>query len=224
MNHNNEHVLQVVKVGKNSGDVIEGEVLGSHEGDNSAVEKIRIGSILRRTGCSFSKQDVASFCKITGDTNSIHTSSGSLPATLSSAHTTATSASNQSVAVVVNGALVSSLIPALVGSVFPGSVYLSEALRFRRPVFVGDTLQVALKVLQFSGDKTRLKVHARIAKTSSSSSSSSLSSSSSVLESSTLIDVCGTNTRVEEDLVVIEGEAVALVPKHSHTQTRKDDE
>ena len=47
---------------------------------------------------------------------------------------------------IAHGALTSSLIPAATTKAFPGSVYISQFVRFKAPVFVDDTITVRIRV------------------------------------------------------------------------------
>ena len=178
------------------------------EGGARHESDIRVGNIIRRSGCSFSEQDVAKFCQITGDTNSIHSHASQYPASID---VRSKSLEKGERGVVVNGALVSSLIPAVVGSIFPGSLYVSEHVRFRRLVLTGDILDVALEVLQLSGEGSRLKVHAKITRKSPQTISSSG------------IDANNTHFGEEEELVA-EGEAVAILPTMEKRRSERTDD
>ena len=76
---------------------------------------------------SFSKTDVLAFASLTHDTNPMHcdeqyAESGRFGAT------------------VVHGMLYASMFSAIVGTRFPGAVYVSQSLDFRKPVFLDDTV------------------------------------------------------------------------------------
>ena len=57
-------------------------------------------------------------------------------------------------AAVVPGLLCSSLFPAIIGSSFPGSLYLSQSLEFRSKVHVGDAIHARLVVKSVQGRRT----------------------------------------------------------------------
>ena len=73
----------------------------------------------------FSAEDVASFAALTGDSNPIHADGAA-----------AAAAAGLPVAV-LPGLLSASLFPAIIGSQFPGAVYLSQTLKFKRFALVG---------------------------------------------------------------------------------------
>mmetsp|Transcript_7165 Transcript_7165/g.13231 ORF Transcript_7165/g.13231 Transcript_7165/m.13231 type:complete len:178 (-) Transcript_7165:158-691(-) len=79
--------------------------------------------ILKRT---FSAADVQAFSTVTGDWNEVHDV-------------------NQSNAV-VHGMLCANLIPALFAARLPGSVYVSQDLRFSHPVRINETLYAEIIV------------------------------------------------------------------------------
>ena len=46
----------------------------------------------------------------------------------------------------MHGMLVSSLFGAIVGQRFPGAIYVSQTLEFRKPVYVGETVCATIEV------------------------------------------------------------------------------
>ena len=99
--------------------------------------KIKIGdsaSIDR----AFTSQDVEKFAEISGDRNPIH---------LDDEYAAQTQFKRR----IVHGALTSSMISAVLGQVFPGpgTIYLSQTLNFKRPVFIGDALTATVEVTDF---------------------------------------------------------------------------
>lgn len=67
--------------------------------------------------------DIASFLAITGDTNPIHTD-----------HDAATLAGFS--APIIPGSLMASMFPTIIGTQYPGSIYLTQTLKFRAPATV----------------------------------------------------------------------------------------
>jgi 3-hydroxybutyryl-CoA dehydratase len=119
---------------------------------------------------TFSPQDVAVFADLSGDHNPIH---------LDEEFAAKTRFGHR----ITHGMLTASLISTVLGNQLPGpgSIYLSQTLQFRAPVYIGDTVTATVEVLAVREDK-------RIV---------------------TLKTTC-TNQASE---VVIEGEAVLLVPE-----------
>jgi 3-hydroxybutyryl-CoA dehydratase len=87
-------------------------------------------------------QDVRAFAAASGDTNSIH---------LDDAYAAATPFGRR----IVHGMLTASLISAVIGNDFPGvgSIYLGQDLKFRAPVFIGDTVTATVELIKFRDDK-----------------------------------------------------------------------
>jgi 3-hydroxybutyryl-CoA dehydratase len=61
---------------------------------------------------------------------------------------------------VVHGMLHAGLISGIMGTSFPGAgtVYLSQTLKFLKPVFIGDEVTYRLKVLEYLQEKNRLRL------------------------------------------------------------------
>ncbi len=61
---------------------------------------------------------------------------------------------------VAHGMLSAGFISAVLGTMFPGpgTIYLSQTLQFRRPVFIGDRITVRLTVLEKMEEKKRMRV------------------------------------------------------------------
>ncbi|PSC76074.1 Hydroxyacyl-thioester dehydratase type mitochondrial [Micractinium conductrix] len=49
--------------------------------------------------------------------------------------------------------LMASLFPAIIGSHFPGALYLSQTLKFKAPALVGESLEARLTVERSSGSR-----------------------------------------------------------------------
>lgn len=82
----------------------------------------------------FTQQDVDAFVQLTGDNNPIHGADQQQQP----------SSNQQSSQAIVPGMLLASLFPAIIGTTFPGALYASQSLKFRRPAAVG--LQVLAEV------------------------------------------------------------------------------
>ncbi|KDO30561.1 hypothetical protein SPRG_04462 [Saprolegnia parasitica CBS 223.65] len=97
-----------------------------------ALPDIGVGAEIHHT---FHAHDVEAFATLTGDTNPLH-----LDPTFC-----ATTPFGKPV---VHGILVSSLFPTVFGATMPGSVYVSQSLRFHKPIFVNDPLTIRIEVTQ----------------------------------------------------------------------------
>lgn len=61
---------------------------------------------------------------------------------------------------IAHGMLSAGLISAVLGTKLPGpgTIYMSQTLRFRRPVFVGDTITARVEVIEKIKDKRQLRL------------------------------------------------------------------
>ncbi len=64
----------------------------------------------------------------------------------------------------VHGMLSASLISTVVGLMLqkPGGIYVEQALHFRRPVFLGDTLTATAEVIELIPATRRLRIAVRV--------------------------------------------------------------
>ena len=126
-------------------------------GDSASLTKI------------FTDEDVRSFAEISGDTNPVHLDDDF-------------AAGTQFKQRLVHGMLTAGLISAVLGTKLPGpgSIYLSQSINFRAPVFINDTITATITVAKIREGKPIV----------------------------TLETVC----KNQDDVVVLDGEAVLLVP------------
>ena len=93
---------------------------------------------------TFTREDVRTFAELTGDANPIHFDSdgevGNDDDDDASKH--------HHQKAIVHGALLVSMFPALVGSAFPGSKYLSQTAKFRRECDVGATVKATVRKMR----------------------------------------------------------------------------
>jgi 3-hydroxybutyryl-CoA dehydratase len=63
-----------------------------------------------------------------------------------------------------HGMLTASLLSTVIGDLLqkPGGIYLEQSLRFRRPVFIGDTLTASAEITELLPEKRRMRVRAGI--------------------------------------------------------------
>lgn len=61
---------------------------------------------------------------------------------------------------IAHGLLTASMLSRLLGMHLPGpgAIYVSQTLRFLRPVFIGDTITACAKVVEYNEKKRRLKL------------------------------------------------------------------
>lgn len=101
----------------------------------------------------FLSRDIHNFADIVGDHNPLHQSldTSRVPADLSNVlngHPLIKVQENGMTKEVVHGILLSSLFSSIFGTLIPGSVYRSQTLEFRRPVFVQELVVGRVEILQ----------------------------------------------------------------------------
>lgn len=91
--------------------------------------------------------DVVGFAEVSGDRNPIHLSE----------HFAAKTPFKTRIA---HGLYTASLISAILGTRLPGpgAIYLSQSLNFRAPVKIGDTVTVAVEVVELIPEKNRARL------------------------------------------------------------------
>ena len=89
-----------------------------------------------------SEQDVLTFAEITRDCNPVHVDE-------------AFAAQTRFGRRIAHGMLTAGLISAVLGTQLPGpgSIYLSQSLKFRAPVYLGDTITAVVEVIAVRQDK-----------------------------------------------------------------------
>ena len=109
------------------------------------LDEIAIGESATLTK-TFNDAEVRAFAEISSDTNPVH---------LDEAY----AASTQFGTRIVHGMLTASLFSALLGNQLPGpgTVYLGQSLRFRRPVKLGDTVEAMVTVKSIDAAKNRVE-------------------------------------------------------------------
>lgn len=109
-------------------------------------EEIEVGQSAEFTK-SISDEDVMSFAKITGDFNPVHVDE-------------VAAANSQFGGRIAHGMLTAGLISAALAGKLPGpgSVYLSQTLRFTAPVRIGDTVTATVRVIEIMTAKRRVRL------------------------------------------------------------------
>jgi 3-hydroxybutyryl-CoA dehydratase len=109
-------------------------------------EEIEVGQSAEFTK-SISDEDVMSFAKITGDFNPVHVDE-------------VAASSSQFGGRIAHGMLTAGLISAALAGKLPGpgSVYLSQTLRFTAPVRIGDIVTATVQVIEIAAAKRRVKL------------------------------------------------------------------
>jgi acyl dehydratase len=103
--------------------------------------KLRAGQSARRTK-TVTEADLRLFAEITGDYNPLHFSDDFAKRTRFGRR-------------VAQGGIAAGLLNALVAMDLPGpgTVFMSQSLHYRRPVYVGDTLTATVEVVALKADK-----------------------------------------------------------------------
>jgi 3-hydroxybutyryl-CoA dehydratase len=105
------------------------------------MPKVEVGARASRTK-TITDADVRAFAAASGDTNSIH---------LDEEYAKTTRFGRR----IAHGMLTASLISAVLGNDLPGlgTIYLSQTLAFKAPVYLGDTITATVEVTAFRPDK-----------------------------------------------------------------------
>lgn len=93
---------------------------------------------------AFTAEDVAAFARLSGDLNPIH---------LDEAAAAAAGVKGVDGRRVVHGMLCASLFSAIIGSRFPGAIYATQSLAFRRPVAVGEEVTAEVELVRLGGTR-----------------------------------------------------------------------
>jgi 3-hydroxybutyryl-CoA dehydratase len=109
-------------------------------------EEIEVGQSADFTK-NISDEDVKLFAKITGDFNPVHLDE-------------VAASKSQFGGRIAHGMLTAGLISAAIAGKLPGpgSVYLSQSLRFTAPVRIGDTVTATIRVIELVPAKRRIRL------------------------------------------------------------------
>jgi len=111
--------------------------------DGRCIEDLKVGD-----SASFSKTvtaaDIDLFAQVTGDTNPVH---------LDEAYAAKTMFKGR----IAHGMLTAGFISAVLGTKLPGpgSIYLSQSLKFKAPVRIGDTVRARVTITALDKEKGR---------------------------------------------------------------------
>jgi len=109
------------------GRMFSGEGDGEGEGAPPAGEEVRAGDVFRSRR-TFSREVLEQFSAMTWDANPIHAAAAPPGA----------AEEGGGRGPLVQGALLGSMFPSIIGSRFPGALYRKQTLTFRRPVHAGE--------------------------------------------------------------------------------------
>lgn len=105
------------------------------------IEELQVGMIASLTK-TYDEWDILAFAAVTGDINPAHVDDAFAQQSIFHGK-------------VAHGVLTASLISAVLGTTLPGpgTIYLSQDLKFRRPVRIGDTITASVEVTELIPEK-----------------------------------------------------------------------
>lgn len=109
--------------------------------------QIKIGDNFSRI-TTITDERIRMFAQASGDTNSVH---------LDDEYARTTRFGRR----IAHGMLTASLISAILGNDYPGvgTIYLSQSVKFKAPVFIDDEITAAVEVTQYREDKRIVTLH-----------------------------------------------------------------
>ena len=126
------------------------KVEGQHDNDQGlTINELTVGQSYEKT-FTITAELIERFAEVTGDHNPIHLNEDYA----------ARSIFKQRVA---QGMLQAGLLSGILGFHFPGvgTIYLSQTLKFIRPVFVNDQITLRLEILDIVSEKNRIRLDTR---------------------------------------------------------------
>jgi 3-hydroxybutyryl-CoA dehydratase len=110
------------------------------------LKRLRVGQTYK-TSFAITAELVESFARVTGDHNRIHLDEDYARQTIFEKR-------------VAQGMLGAGLLSGVLGCQFPGTgtIYLSQTLKFLKPVFIGDEITLRLEVLEVINAKNRVRL------------------------------------------------------------------
>ncbi len=110
------------------------------------LEKLTLGQTYQESFV-ITAEMIESFAQVTQEHNPIHLDEDYAKGTIFGAR-------------VAQGMLPASLLSGILGTHFPGigSIYLSQTLKFLKPIFIGDEITIRLKVLEIVSKKNRVRL------------------------------------------------------------------
>ena len=110
----------------------------------TTIDKFSLGQTFEKT-VTVTEDMIQDFARATGDSNPIHLDETYAKGTIFKTR-------------VAHGMLQAGILSGILGMEFPGigTIYLSQTLKFTKPVFIGDAVTFRLKVLEVNSEKNRL--------------------------------------------------------------------
>jgi 3-hydroxybutyryl-CoA dehydratase len=112
----------------------------------ATIEEVRVGDAAEMAK-TVTESDIALFAGVTGDFNPVHVDAVAAERSMFGER-------------IAHGMLSAGFISAVLGMRLPGpgSVYLSQTLRFTKPVRIGDTVTARVEVLEVIAAKRRVRL------------------------------------------------------------------
>jgi 3-hydroxybutyryl-CoA dehydratase len=105
-----------------------------------SIDKLQIGecAVFSKT---ITETDIYLFAGITGDLNPVHINEEAAKKTYFKKR-------------IAHGMLTASFISTVIGTQLPGAgtIYLEQSIRFTKPVYIGDTIQAKVEIIELSGE------------------------------------------------------------------------
>ncbi len=110
------------------------------------LDQLNIGQTYE-SKVTITEEMIERFAKATGDYNPIHLNEDYAKGTIFKTR-------------VAHGMLQAGILSGILGMRFPGvgTIYLSQTMRFLKPVFIGDEVTFSLKVLELIREKNRVRI------------------------------------------------------------------
>lgn len=110
------------------------------------IDQLEIGQI-HESCVTITEEMIERFAQATGDHNPIHIDEAYAKGTIFKTR-------------VAHGMLQAGILSGILGTRFPGvgTIYLSQTLKFLRPVLIGDEITFRLKVLELFKEKNRVRM------------------------------------------------------------------
>jgi 3-hydroxybutyryl-CoA dehydratase len=117
--------------------------------EGKRLQDMTVGEIASFTK-TVSEVDVYGFAGITGDFNPVH---------IDAVHAEASMFGRR----IAHGMLCAGFLSAVLGMQLPGpgAIYVSQSLRFLRPVYIGDTITAEVEVVELLEEKNRVRLATR---------------------------------------------------------------
>lgn len=110
------------------------------------IDRLKVGQIYE-SSATISEEMIEGFAQATGDHNPIHLNEDYAKGTIFKTR-------------VAHGMLQAGILSGVLGTRFPGvgTIYLSQTLKFLKPVFIGDEITFRLRVLELIKEKSRVRL------------------------------------------------------------------